>query len=47
MTSNPVPIKTALNMLGLQVGLVRLPLVEATEQEQTEIRKLLIEAGKL
>jgi 4-hydroxy-tetrahydrodipicolinate synthase len=47
MTSNPVPIKTALNMLGLQVGLVRLPLVGATEQEQTEIRKLLIEAGKL
>jgi 4-hydroxy-tetrahydrodipicolinate synthase len=47
MTSNPVPIKTALNMLGLQVGLVRLPLVEATQQEQTEIRKLLIEAGKL
>jgi 4-hydroxy-tetrahydrodipicolinate synthase len=47
MTSNPVPIKTALNMLGLQVGLVRLPLVEATEQEQTEIRELLIEAGKL
>ncbi|HZW83616.1 MAG TPA: 4-hydroxy-tetrahydrodipicolinate synthase [Candidatus Deferrimicrobium sp.] len=47
MTSNPVPIKAALNMLGLQVGLVRLPLVEATEKEQTEIRKLLIEAGKL
>jgi len=47
MTSNPVPIKAAVNMLGLRVGTVRLPLVEATESEEKEIRRLLTEAGKL
>lgn len=47
MTSNPVPIKAACNMLGIQVGSVRLPLVNATEQELAAIRKLLVEAGKL
>ncbi|HEX3015514.1 MAG TPA: 4-hydroxy-tetrahydrodipicolinate synthase [Desulfobacteria bacterium] len=47
MTSNPVPIKTAMNMLGLNVGSVRLPLVPATETEQTAIRELLVAAGKL
>lgn len=47
MTSNPVPIKAAVNMLGIKVGPVRLPLVEASEAEETEIRKLLAAAGKL
>ena len=47
MTSNPVPIKAALGMIGLDVGGVRLPLVEATEVEQAEIRRLLVEAGKI
>lgn len=46
MTSNPVPIKAALNMLGIDVGPVRLPLVNATEMEKVEIRKLLLDAGK-
>jgi len=47
MTANPVPIKAACNMLGINAGSVRLPLVEATEAEKTEIRKLLAAAGKL
>lgn len=37
---NPVPVKYALNLHGVQVGDVRLPLVPATEQEQAQIRAL-------
>lgn len=47
MTTNPVPIKAAVNMLGIKAGPVRLPLVEATETETAEIRMLLAAAGKL
>ncbi|TJY43133.1 4-hydroxy-tetrahydrodipicolinate synthase [Cohnella pontilimi] len=38
---NPVPVKYALSLRGLSVGGVRLPLVEADEQEAAFIRKLL------
>ena len=31
VTINPIPVKAALNMLGHEVGGVRLPLVEATD----------------
>jgi len=41
ITSNPVPVKAALNMLGWQVGPPRLPLVEATPQEKDSIKKML------
>jgi 4-hydroxy-tetrahydrodipicolinate synthase len=37
---NPVPVKYALNYKGLDVGGVRLPLVEATESEKEKIRRL-------
>lgn len=37
---NPVPIKYALNYKGLNVGGVRLPLVEANELEKEQIRRL-------
>lgn len=46
MTSNPVPVKAAVNMLGINVGSVRLPLVEASETERAAIEKLLLDAGK-
>ncbi len=46
MTSNPVPVKTALNLLGMDVGPVRLPLIEASEKETMEIQKLLQHVGK-
>ncbi len=46
MTSNPVPVKAAVNMLGIKVGSVRLPLVEANETEKAAIEKLLLGAGK-
>jgi 4-hydroxy-tetrahydrodipicolinate synthase len=45
VTINPIPVKAALNMLGHEVGGVRLPLVEATEDEIIEIRSGLERAG--
>jgi 4-hydroxy-tetrahydrodipicolinate synthase len=44
---NPIAIKAALNMLGHDVGGVRLPLVEATESERTQIRDALERLGAL
>jgi 4-hydroxy-tetrahydrodipicolinate synthase len=46
-TTNPIPVKAALNMLGFEVGGLRLPLVEATEEEKTVIRAGLERAGVL
>jgi len=45
VTINPIPVKAALNMLGHEVGGVRLPLVDATEAEMAEIRSGLERAG--
>ena len=41
VTTNPIPIKAALNMIGLEVGPPRLPLVEASEEERAVIRAAL------
>lgn len=41
VTVNPIPIKTALNMAGQEVGGLRLPLVEASEEERAVIRDAL------
>ena len=41
VTTNPIPVKAALNMVGHDVGGLRLPLVEATEEEKTVIRAAL------
>ncbi len=41
VVSNPIAIKAALNMLGHEVGGLRLPLVEATEEERKQIRDCL------
>ena len=45
VTTNPIPVKAALNMLGHEVGGHRLPLVEATEEEKGTIRAALERAG--
>ncbi|MGH2637392.1 MAG: 4-hydroxy-tetrahydrodipicolinate synthase [Actinomycetota bacterium] len=47
ITSNPIPVKTALEMLGHRVGPPRLPLVPATNEEREWIRKALVDAGLL
>jgi 4-hydroxy-tetrahydrodipicolinate synthase len=44
---NPIAIKAALNVLGHEVGGVRLPLVEATGDERTRIRDALERLGAL
>jgi 4-hydroxy-tetrahydrodipicolinate synthase len=41
VTTNPIPIKAALNMIGQEAGGLRLPLVEATEEEKAVIRAAL------
>lgn len=41
ITANPVPIKYALNLKGMNVGSVRLPLVEANDKEKAAIKACL------
>jgi 4-hydroxy-tetrahydrodipicolinate synthase len=47
VTTNPIPVKAALNLLGHRVGGLRLPLVEADEHEQAAIRGALERHGLL
>ena len=47
VTTNPIPLKAALNMAGHEVGGLRLPLVEATEHEKTVLRAALERHGLL
>jgi 4-hydroxy-tetrahydrodipicolinate synthase len=47
VVTNPIAIKAALNLLGHEVGGVRLPLVEADEQERTQVRRCLERLGLL
>lgn len=42
VTTNPVPVKEALNLMGMQVGGFRLPLYSANEKEIAFIRELLL-----
>jgi 4-hydroxy-tetrahydrodipicolinate synthase len=44
---NPIAIKTALNLLGHEVGGLRLPLVEATDEEVEAVRGCLERLGLL
>ena len=44
---NPIAIKCALNLLGHQVGGLRLPLVEATDEEREAVRGCLERLGLL
>jgi 4-hydroxy-tetrahydrodipicolinate synthase len=45
ITANPTPVKAALAMTGLPVGIPRLPLIEATDDEKAQIGKVLKEQG--
>ncbi|MBN2204075.1 MAG: 4-hydroxy-tetrahydrodipicolinate synthase [Thermoleophilia bacterium] len=38
VTTNPIPIKAAVNLLGIDVGGLRLPLVAATDEERAVVR---------
>jgi 4-hydroxy-tetrahydrodipicolinate synthase len=41
VTTNPIPVKTALQLAGHEVGGFRLPLVEASDEERAVIREAL------
>jgi len=45
VTTNPIAIKSALNMLGHDVGGLRLPLVEANDEEREAVRDCLERLG--
>ncbi len=47
VTTNPIAIKCALNLLGHDVGGLRLPLVEADEAETAHVRECLERLGVL
>jgi 4-hydroxy-tetrahydrodipicolinate synthase len=47
VTTNPIPVKAALNLLGHEVGGLRLPLVEADARESAAIREVLERHGLL
>jgi 4-hydroxy-tetrahydrodipicolinate synthase len=41
VTTNPIPVKAALELAGHDVGGLRLPLVEASEEEREVVREVL------
>jgi len=45
--TNPIAIKAALNLLGHDVGGLRLPLVQANESEVAQVRNCLERLGVL
>jgi 4-hydroxy-tetrahydrodipicolinate synthase len=47
VTTNPIAIKTALNLLGHEVGGHRLPLVGPTDEEREQVRGCLERLGLL
>ena len=47
VTTNPIPVKAAVNMLGHDVGGLRLPLVEASDDEAAVVRTALERHGLL
>jgi 4-hydroxy-tetrahydrodipicolinate synthase len=47
VTSNPIPVKTALELLGVVSSRVRLPMVAADEEQRTVVRDALESHGLL
>jgi 4-hydroxy-tetrahydrodipicolinate synthase len=47
VTTNPIPVKAALNLVGHEVGGLRLPLVEADDDERRQIEAELERQGLL
>jgi 4-hydroxy-tetrahydrodipicolinate synthase len=46
-TTNPMPVKAAVQMMGFDAGPCRLPLVSLTDDEESKLRAALTEAGVL
>jgi 4-hydroxy-tetrahydrodipicolinate synthase len=47
VTSNPIPVKTGLEMVGLAPGTMRLPMVPADDSQRAVIREALSRQGLL
>ena len=47
VTSNPIPVKAAMGLIGLPCGPTRLPLVPPTDAEMDEVRSAMADAGVL
>jgi 4-hydroxy-tetrahydrodipicolinate synthase len=47
VTTNPIPVKAGLALIGHDVGGLRLPLVEATDEERDVVRAALEQVGVL
>ena len=47
VTANPIPVKTALNLLGHEVGGFRLPICDPSQDEIEFVRKLLMDYSLL
>ncbi len=45
ITTNPIPIKTVVNLLGIDAGPLRLPLVQASDVEEERIKKVMTDLG--
>jgi 4-hydroxy-tetrahydrodipicolinate synthase len=41
ITASPIPLKAALNMLGHEAGTLRLPLVDASDEERAAVQAML------
>jgi 4-hydroxy-tetrahydrodipicolinate synthase len=44
---NPIPVKAALKLMGLDSGILRMPLIEISEGNLTRLKKAMVEAGIL
>ena len=42
---NPIPVKKAVNLMGMEVGDLRLPLTELSEQHTEELKKAMLDFG--
>jgi 4-hydroxy-tetrahydrodipicolinate synthase len=47
ITTNPVPVKQALSLIGIKVGGVRLPMCDANEGEINQLKQLMNNYGLL
>ena len=42
---NPIPVKSALNLMGMEVGGMRMPLTEMEPQNVEKLRKAMVDYG--
>ena len=42
---NPIPVKAALNLMGMNAGVMRMPLTEMSEKNKVVLKTAMREAG--